>query len=121
MNYVRQSLKNERINRHKVKSHRIKETLLEDWLIEEIEDPQPLEEPNLTPKEVSKLENFIENERLAMSVATLSMPDKIVLYQYYYNELTDAEIGGRCNRTSQGVNYRRQRALNRLRTVYKNL
>ncbi|MCP8862010.1 sigma-70 family RNA polymerase sigma factor [Latilactobacillus curvatus] len=119
--YVQQALKNERINRHKVNLRRIKETPLEEWLIEEIEDPHHLDELKLTDEEIEHLEDFIENERLATAVASLSLPDKMVLYQYYYDELNDVEIGSRSGKTGQGVNYRRQRALNRIRAAYTNM
>ncbi len=99
--YVRQALKNERINRHNAQLRQIKETPLEEWLIEEIEDPHHLNELKLTPEEVGHLEDFIENERLANAVATLSIVDKMVLYQYYFAELNDVEIGSKSGRTSQ--------------------
>jgi DNA-directed RNA polymerase specialized sigma24 family protein len=119
--YVQQALKNERINRYKASLRRIKETPLEAWLLEEIEDPYHLDEFRLTNEEIEHLEDFIESEKLSRAVSTLSSTDKTVLYQYYYGELNDVEIGNRSGKTSQGVNYRRQRALERIRVAYTNL
>lgn len=119
--YVQQVLKNERINRYKASLRRIKETPLEALLLEEIEDPYHLDEFRLTNEEIEHLEDFIESEKLSRAVSTLSSADKTVLYQYYYGELNDVEIGNRSGKTSQGVNYRRQRALERIRVAYTNL
>lgn len=118
--YVRQSLKNERINRYKA-NRRIKEIPLEDWLIVEIKDPHHIEELKLKNDEVAHLEDFIENDRLAAATATLSVVDKMVMYQYYFDELNDVEIGTHSGKTSQGVNYRRQRALKHIHTAYTNM
>ncbi|MEN2328960.1 hypothetical protein ABC639_05915, partial [Lacticaseibacillus paracasei] len=43
------------------------------------------------------------------------------LYQYYYGELNDVEIGNRSGKTSQGVNKRRRRALARIKEAYENM
>ena len=45
----------------------------------------------------------------------------MVLYQYYFDELNDVEIGSRTGKSSQGVNKRRRRALARIREAYKNM
>lgn len=73
----------------------------------------------LTPEEVSHLEDFIENERLANAVATLSIVDKMVLYQYYFAELIDVEIGSKLEQTSQGVGKRRRQSLMRIKDAYE--
>jgi RNA polymerase sigma factor (sigma-70 family) len=114
-------LRNERINIHTAHLNDIKESPLEDWLLEEITEPYHLEEFRLSYDEVAHLESFIENERLATAIATLSTADKMVLYQYYYSELNDVEIGSRTGKTSQGVNKRRRRALARIKEAYKNM
>lgn len=89
--------------------------------MEEIAEPYHLEDFRLTDAEVAHLEAFIENERLALAVATLSTADKMVLYQYYFSELNDVEIGNRSGKTSQGVNKRRRRALLRIKEAYENM
>lgn len=99
--YMQQVLRNERINIYQANLKRLKETPLEDWLLEEIAEPYHIEDFLLTDNEVINLENFIKNERLATAVATLSTADKIVLYQYYYSELNDVEIGNCTGKTSQ--------------------
>ncbi len=100
--YMQQVLRNERINIYQANSKRIKEIPLEDWLLEEITDPGHLEDFSLTVDEIAHLESFIENERLATAVATLFTADKMVLYQYYFSELNDVEIGIRSGKSSQG-------------------
>lgn len=119
--YMQQVLRNERINQHRKHLKDVKETPLEEWLLEEIADPGHLEDFLLTDDEIARLETFIENERLATAIATLSTTDKMVLYQYYYSELNDVEIGSRTGKTSQGVNKRRRRALARIKEAYKNM
>ncbi|WP_225046622.1 sigma factor-like helix-turn-helix DNA-binding protein [Lacticaseibacillus kribbianus] len=119
--YMQQVLRNERINIHQKYLKRIKETPLEDWLLEEIAEPGHLEDYVLNNDEVAHLESFIEDERLATAIATLSTADKMVLYQYYYSELNDVEIGSRTGKTSQGVNKRRRRALARIKEAYENM
>jgi DNA-directed RNA polymerase specialized sigma24 family protein len=56
---------------------------------------------------------------IATAVATLSAADKMLLYQYYYSELNDVEIGNRTGQTSQGVNKRRRRVLALIKEVYE--
>lgn len=119
--YMQQVLRNERINIYQANLKRVKETPLEDWLLEEIAEPYHLKDFLLTDDEVASLEDFIENERLATAIATLSTADKMVLYQYYYSELNDVEIGSRTGKTSQGVNKRRRRALARIKAAYENM
>lgn len=103
--YMQQVLRNERINIYRKYLNTVKETPLEEWLLEEIAEPGHLEDFLLTDDGVDHLE-FFENERLAAAIATLSTADKIVLYQYYYSELNDVEIGSHTDKTSQGVNKR---------------
>lgn len=119
--YMQQVLRNERINLYRKHFKDLKETPLEERLLEEIAEPYHLEDFRLSYNEVAHLESFIENERLATAVATLSTADKMVLYQYYYSELNDVEIGSRTGKTSQGVNKRRRRALARIKKVYRNI
>ena len=119
--YMQQVLRNERINIYRKHLKDVQETPLEDWLLEEIAEPGHLEEFVLTNEDISHLESFIENERLATTIATLSVADKMVLYQYYYSELNDVEIGSRTGKTSQGVNKRRRRALVRIKEAYENM
>lgn len=118
--YMQRVLRNERINIYRKHLRDVKETPLEDWLLEEIVEPSHLSDFFLTEDEVAHLESFIENEHLATAVATLSTADKMVLYQYYYSELNDVEIGNRTGKTSQGVNKRRRRALARIKEAYRN-
>lgn len=119
--YMQQVLRNERISIYRKHLKDAKETPLEDWLLEEIAEPGHLEDFVLTDEEIVHLESFIENERLATAIATLSVADKMVLYQYYYSELNDVEIGSRTGKTSQGVNKRRRRALARIKEAYENM
>lgn len=118
--YMQRVLRNERINIYRKHLRDVKETPLEDWLLEEIVEPSHLSDFFLTEDEVAHLESFIENEHLATAVAILSTADKMVLYQYYYSELNDVEIGSRTGKTSQGVNKRRRRALARIKEAYRN-
>ncbi|MEA5158738.1 sigma factor-like helix-turn-helix DNA-binding protein [Lactiplantibacillus plantarum] len=118
--YMQRVLRNERINIYRKHLRDVKETPLEDWLLEEIVEPSHLSDFFLTEDEVAHLESFIENEHLATAVATLSTANKMVLYQYYYSELNDVEIGSRTGKTSQGVNKRRRRALARIKEAYRN-
>lgn len=119
--YIQQVLRNERINIYRKQLKNIKEFPLEEWLLEEVSEPGHLEDFILNDEEVAHLELFIKNERLAAAIATLSTADKIVLYQYYYAELNDVEIGSRTEKTSQGVNKRRRRALARIKEAYENM
>lgn len=119
--YMQQVLRNERINIYRKRLKDVKETPLEDWLLEEIAEPGHLEDFVLTDEEIAHLESFIENERLATAIATLSIADKMVLYQYYFSELNDVEIGSRTGKTSQGVNKRRRRAIARIKKVYESM
>lgn len=119
--YMQQVLRNERINIYQANLKRVKETPLEDWLLEEIAEPGHLEDFLLADEQIAHLETFIENERLAKAITTLSTADKMVLYQYYYSELNDVEIGSRTGKTSQGVNKRRRRALARIKEAYENM
>lgn len=119
--YVQDGLKNERIDRYRASRNKLKTMPLEDWLLEEVKEPYHLKDFVLTDDEVAHLEIFIENDRLSEAVETLSIPDKIVLYQYYFDELNDVEIGSRTGKTSQGVNKRRRRALARIREAYENM
>lgn len=119
--YMQKLLRNERINIHQAHLNEIKSSPLEEWLLEEIAEPYHLEEFRLTETEVAHLEAFIENDRLSAAVATLSPADKMVLYQYYFSELNDVEIGNRSGKTSQGVNKRRRRALLRIKEAYENM
>ena len=119
--YMQRVLRNERINIYRKHLRDVKETPLEDWLLEEIVEPSHLSDFLLSEDEVTNLESFIENEHLANAVATLSTADKMVLYQYYYSELNDVEIGNRTGKTSQGVNKRRRRALARIKEAYENM
>ena len=116
--YMQQVLRNERINIYRKYLNTVKETPLEEWLLEEIAEPAHLEDFLLTDDGVDHLE-FFENERLAAAIATLSTADKIVLYQYYYSELNDVEIGSHTDKTSQGVNKRQRRALERIKEAYE--
>lgn len=116
--YMQQVLRNERINIYRKYLNTVKETPLEEWLLEEIAEPAHLEDFLLTDDGVDHLE-FFENERLAAAIATLSTADKIVLYQYYYSELNDVEIGSHTDKTSQGVNKRQRRALARIKEAYE--
>ncbi|KRM86915.1 hypothetical protein FD19_GL001496 [Lacticaseibacillus thailandensis DSM 22698 = JCM 13996] len=118
---MQQVLRNERINIYRKHLKDVKETPLEDWLLEEIAEPGHLEDFVLTDEEIAHLESFIENERLATAIATLSIADKMVLYQYYFSELNDVEIGSRTGKTSQGVNKRRRRAIARIKKVYESM
>ncbi|MBW2757710.1 RNA polymerase sigma factor [Lactiplantibacillus plantarum] len=118
--YMQRVLRNERINIYRKHLRDVKETPLEDWLLEEIVEPSHLSDFFLTEDEVAHLESFIENEHLATAVATLSTANKMVLYQYYYSELNDMEIGSRTGKTSQGVNKRRRRALAQIKEAYRN-
>lgn len=119
--YMQQVLRNERINIYRKHLKDIKETPLEEWLLEDIANPGHLEDFILTDDKIAHLESFIENERLATAIATLSTADKMVLYQYYYSELNDVEIGSYTGKTSQGVNKRRRRALARIKEAYENM
>lgn len=119
--YVQDGLKNERIDRYRASRNKLKTMPLEDWLLEEVKEPYRLKDFVLTDDEVAHLEIFIENDRLSKAVETLSIPDKMVLYQYYFNELNNVEIGSRTGKTSQGVNKRRRRALARIREAYENM
>lgn len=119
--YMKQVLRNERINIHIAHLNDIKESPLEDWLLEEIAEPYHLEDFMLTDEEIAHLESFIVNEHLSQAVTTLSIADKMVLYQYYYSELNAVEIGGRIGKTSQGVNKRRRRTLARIKEAYENM
>lgn len=119
--YMQQILRNERINIYHKRLKEVKETPLEDWLLEEIAEPGHLEDFVLTDEEIVHLESFIKNDRLATAITTLSTADKMVLYQYYYSELNDVEIGSRTGKTSQGVNKRRRRALARIKEAYENM
>lgn len=119
--YVQDGLKNERIDRYRASRNKLKTMPLEDWLLEEVKEPYHIKDFVLTDDEVAHLEIFIENDRLSKAVETLSIPDKMVLYQYYFDELNDVEIGSRTGKTSQGVNKRRRRALARIREAYENM
>lgn len=119
--YVQDGLKNERIDRYRASRNKLKTIPLEDWLLEEVKEPYHLKDFVLTDDEVAHLEIFIQNDRLSKAVETLSIPDKMVLYQYYFDELNDVEIGSRTGKSSQGVNKRRRRALARIREAYKNM
>jgi RNA polymerase sigma factor (sigma-70 family) len=119
--YMQQVLRNERISIYRKHLNDAKELPLEEWLLEEIAEPGHLEDFILDDSEIAHLETFIENERLATAITTLSTADKIVLYQYYYSELNDVEIGSRIGKTSQGVNKRRRRALARIKEAYENM
>jgi RNA polymerase sigma factor (sigma-70 family) len=119
--YMQRVLRNERINIYRAILRHPKETPLEDWILEEIAEPYHMFDFLLSEDGIAHLETFIENERLATAIATLSMADRMVLYQYYYSELNDVEIGSRTGKTSQGVNKRRRRALARIKEAYKNM
>lgn len=119
--YVQDGLKNERIDRYRASRRKIKATPLEDWLLEEIMEPYHLQDFTLTIDEIAELKNFVNDERLSKAIATLSAADRMVLYQYYYDELNDVEIGSRVGITSQGVNKRRRRALQRIKEAYENM
>lgn len=119
--YMQQVLRNERINIYRRQLKNIKETPLEEWLLEEIAEPEHLKDFVLNDDQIAHLESFIENEHLSAAIKTLSIADKMVLYQYYYSELNDVEIGSRTGKTSQGVNKRRRRALARIKEAYENM
>lgn len=119
--YMQQVLRNERINIYRKHLKAIKEAPLEEWLLEEIVEPGHVEDFVLTAEEIAHLESFIENDRLATAIATLSTADKMVLYQYYFSELNDVEISSRTGKTSQGVNKRRRRAQARIKEAYENM
>ncbi|WP_203626417.1 RNA polymerase sigma factor [Lacticaseibacillus mingshuiensis] len=119
--YMQQVLRNERINIYRKHLEAIKEAPLEEWLLEEIVEPGHVEDFVLTAEEIAHLESFIENDRLATAIATLSTADKMVLYQYYFSELNDVEISSRTGKTSQGVNKRRRRAQARIKEAYENM
>lgn len=119
--YMQQVLRNERINIYRTHLKAIKEAPLEEWLLEEIVEPGHVEDFVLTAEEIAHLESFIENDRLATAIATLSTADKMVLYQYYFSELNDVEISSRTGKTSQGVNKRRRRAQARIKEAYENM
>jgi RNA polymerase sigma factor (sigma-70 family) len=118
---MQQVLRNERINIYRKHLKAIKEAPLEEWLLEEIVEPGHVEDFVLTAEEIAHLESFIENDRLATAIATLSTADKMVLYQYYFSELNDVEISSRTGKTSQGVNKRRRRAQARIKEAYENM
>ena len=119
--YMQQVLRNERINIYRKHLKAIKEAPLEEWLLEEIVEPGHVEDFVLTAEEIAHLEFFIENDRLATAIATLSTADKMVLYQYYFSELNDVEISSRTGKTSQGVNKRQRRAQARIKEAYENM
>lgn len=119
--YMQQVLRNERINIYRKHLKAIKEAPLEEWLLEEIVEPGHVEDFVLTAEEIAHLESFIENDRLATAIVTLSTADKMVLYQYYFSELNDVEISSRTGKTSQGVNKRRRRAQARIKEAYENM
>lgn len=70
--YMQQVLRNERINLYRKHLKDVKETPLEEWLLEEIAEPGHLEDFLLADEQIAHLETFIENERLATAIATLS-------------------------------------------------
>ncbi|MDB1565606.1 RNA polymerase sigma factor [Lacticaseibacillus paracasei] len=119
--YIQDGLRNERIDRYRASRRLINTTPLEDWLLEEIREPYHLQDFTLTLEEIAELENFVDDERLSKAIATLSTADKMVLYQYYYDELNDVEIGSQVGITSQGANKRRRRALQRIKAAYENM
>ena len=119
--YMQQVLRNERINIYRKHLKAIKEAPLEEWLLEEIVEPGHVEDFVLTAEEIAHLEFFIENDRLATAIATLSTADKMVLYQYYFSELNDVEISSRTGKTSQGVTTRQRRAQARIKEAYENM
>lgn len=119
--YMQQVLRNERINIYRKHLKAIKEAPLEEWLLEEIVEPGHVEDFVLTAEEIAHLESFIENDRLATAIATLSTADKMVLYQYYFSELNDVEISSRTGKTSQEVNKRQRRAQARIKEAYENM
>ncbi|VDG22805.1 hypothetical protein [Lactiplantibacillus mudanjiangensis] len=71
--------------------------------MEDFAEPGRLKKFALVTEKVVYLEFFIENGRLATTITSLSIADKMVLYQYYYSELNDVEIGSCNGKTSQGV------------------
>jgi len=117
--YIQTSLTHERLNYLRNNKKRSSEILIEDQFLLNISSAEKnfLEEINL--KDVIHFENYVEDNKLSDSIASLTDIEKIILFKRYIQGYNDIVIAKEFNVTSQAISKRRRKILNKIKNKFQ--
>lgn len=117
--YVQHSIIRRSFELYRKEKHDIKIIPYENWVIEKLlhyESPQMLEK--MTFNDIWEMENFIDNDQLAIAVGSLNTRQKFILYWKYVEEASDARIGELLGISSQAVSKQKRKAIDSVVQFY---
>lgn len=115
IHYIRQSVMRKSFELYRIDKKKIPVIPYENFIIENLlkaESPQMLEKMSFN--DVWQMEDFIENDALALAVSELLSRQKFILYWKYVEDASDAQIGELVGISQQAVNKQRNQIVTHL-------
>lgn len=110
--YVQQAIMHRSFTLYRKGNHKVEIVSYENLVIEKLlhyESPHMLEKMSFN--NIWEMENFIDNNQLAIAVGTLNTRQKFILYWKFVEEASDARIGDLLGISSQAVSKQKRKAI----------
>lgn len=110
--YVRNAIIHRSFEIYRQQKNKVETVPYDTWLMDQLirsETPQLLE--RMSFNDIWNIEDFIENDQLALAISTLTIRQKFIIYWKFVEEATDQQIGELLGISSQAVSKQKRHTL----------
>lgn len=110
--YVRNSIIHRSFEIYHQQKNKVETVPYDTWLMDQLirsETPHLLE--RMSFNDIWNIEDFIENDQLALAISTLTIRQKFIIYWKFVEEATDQQIGELLGISSQAVSKQKRHTL----------
>ncbi|MGC5455854.1 sigma-70 family RNA polymerase sigma factor [Enterococcus faecium] len=117
--YIQKTLLHEKLNYVRNNKKRRSEILIEDEFLHSISSCEKTLLEDIKLEDINHFEDYIENNKLANSLTSLTDVEKFILFKRYVRGNNDTEIAKEFNVTSQAISKRRRNILNKIKNKFQ--
>lgn len=110
--YVRNAIIHRSFEIYRQQKNKVETVPYDTWLMDQLirsETPHLLE--RMSFNDIWNIEDFIENDQLALAISTLTIRQKFIIYWKFVEEATDQQIGELLGISSQAVSKQKRHTL----------
>ena len=110
--YVRNAIIHRSFEIYRQQKNKVETVPYDTWLMDQLirsETPHLLE--CMSFNDIWNIEDFIENDQLALAISTLTIRQKFIIYWKFVEEATDQQIGELLGISSQAVSKQKRHTL----------
>lgn len=110
--YVRNAIIHRSFEIYRQQKNKVETVPYDTWLMDQLirsETPHLLE--RMSFNDIWNIEDFVENDQLALAISTLTIRQKFIIYWKFVEEATDQQIGELLGISSQAVSKQKRHTL----------